>query len=504
MPAETEAPPWEAEQQSDAWAPPASEEAELGLLGAILANNAAYDQVSDFLRPDHFFVGINAKIFMACEALINRGETANAVTLAGLFENEPALEQVGGKHYLSQIQHNFVTIINAKDYGRTIHDCWLRRRTINIAAEMSDYAYQPGIDVDGPAIVERALDELTDLSESGQREGGLVGLSPLSRRVAEETEAIRKGEAVPGLPTGLVDLDRALAGGFQPGHLIVIGARPSMGKSALATNIARNVAAAQRRELDGEGQPVDQSQPVAFFSLEMPDEDLARRIACERAGIEFERTKQQDGMNEDEASLFMRECLALDEIPLFIDDTAGLTPMAIRSRALAFKRRHGLALVIIDYLQLMSAQNEAGNRNEQISAITKALKAMAKALGVPVVLLSQLSRALEQRDDKRPMLSDLRDSGTIEQDADVVIFLYREEYYLARKGEPQRREGEEDTRFYERVNGYSGALEAARNRGDIIIAKARNGKVCTVPAIFDAAMMRWGDLAHRQHEFEGY
>ncbi|NIA72289.1 replicative DNA helicase [Pelagibius litoralis] len=491
MPAE-EAPPWEG-QRSDAWAPPSSDEAELGLLGAIFANNAAYDKVSDFLRPDHFADGTNAKIFMACEKMINQGQEANAVTLSGLFENDPALEQIGGKRYLAQIQSNFVTVINAKDYARTIHDCWLRRRTITIAGEAIDYAYRPDIDTDGAAIVEAALDELTDLAESGQREGGLVGIARLAKEVAERSAAIRKGEIEPGIQTGLTDLDR-LTGGLHRQDLIILAGRPGMGKTALATRIAHGVASRMRTGADAEGGTTEQPQPVAFFSLEMSSEQLSRRIASERAGVEFEHTQQRDGLAEHEFEGFVRACMDLRGIPLMVDGTPGLSPAQIHARALGMKRRQGLSLIVVDHLGYVKPPHRSNSRHLDLSDITKALKATAKRLDVPVLLLCQLNRGVEGRDDKRPGLSDLRESGAIEEDADAVFFCYRDHYYIQRQ-EPKQKEGEDREQFSSRLHAWEQRRSNSAGKGEVIIGKQRNGPLETVRLAFIDRFMRWDNLA---------
>lgn len=482
------------------WALPSHDEAEQALLGAILADNRVFDRVADFLAPEHFADATHAKIFMTCGHLINQGKQANAVTLKGFFDHTEALEEVGGAKYLAELQANFVTAINALDYGRIVHDCWVRRQLIGLGARLSREAHTIDAEVDGLSLAEEAQDVLTDLLEAGQREGGLEGAQSLLMRVAEETEAIRKGEREPGLQTGLTDLDR-LTGGLQREDLIILAGRPSMGKTALATKIAVNVARRLCRQTGPDGQRIEQPQPVGFFSLEMSAEALIRRIACDAAEVDYASTLQERGLSDADYQRFIDACMEMRGIPLMIDGTPRLSPAQIHARALGMKRRHGLSLIIVDHLGHVTPPHRSDKRYQDLGDITKALKATAKRLGVPVILLCQLNRAVESRDDKRPTLADLRESGQIEEDADVVMFCYREHYYVKRAA-PQQRDGEAGDKFAERTAAWGQRCSRCVGLGDVIIAKQRNGSVDTAQLRFDDRFMRWGDLA-RQDRLEG-
>lgn len=473
--------------------PPSNDEAEQALLGAILADNRAYDRVSGFLRPEHFADGIHAAVYDACGRLIEAGRAANAVTLKNLFDREDALQDVGGAEYLAQLQANYVTIINAADYGNTIHDLYLRRKLIALGGDLARDARMVALDGDGLSIAENAADLLTGLLESGQREGGLIAMQTLATEVAERTEAIRRGEIEPGIGTGFIDLDR-ITGGFHAGDLIILAGRPGMGKTALATKIAHNVASKWRHQQDAAGSAAEAARPVAFFSLEMPAEALMRRMACELSGIEFTRTLQAHGLSDDEFECFVEKSLAMRSLPLRIDSTPRLSPAQIHARALGMKRRHGLALVVVDHLGHMMPPLRSNARHLDLGDITKSLKATAKKLDVPVLLLCQLNRGVESRDDKRPTLADLRESGQIEEDADLVLFCYRAAYYLMRQP-PQKREGESVEKFDARNRGWENDLQTVSGRGDVIVAKQRNGIVDTVQLAFIERFMRWDNLA---------
>lgn len=473
--------------------PPASDEAEQALLGAILAENLAYDRVGDFLKPEHFADGIHGEIFAACGSLINEGRVANAITLRNLFENRDELAEVGGGEYLAQLQAGVVTIINARDYGRTIHDLWLRRQLAALGHEVTARAYNAELDDDAVAIAGEAADQIASLVESGQREGGLVGADKLMLEVAERTEAIRLGRVEPAIQTGFTDLD-AMIGGLHRQDLIILGGRPSMGKTALATKIAYRVASTAGRQVDEEGNAFEQEQPVAFFSLEMSAEQLNRRIAAERAGVDFEATQTETGLNEDEHRAFIDECMALRRIPLFVDGTPRLAPAQMMARARALKRKRGLSLVIIDHLGHVKPPNRSSSHHIDLGDITKACKEMAKRLDVPVILLCQLSRGLEQREDKRPVLSDLRESGHIEEDADTVLFVHREHYYKSRTP-PIQKDNEDDEAFNKRLVRWENACSAVVGLGDVICAKQRSGPVNKVSLAFIGHLMRWENRA---------
>ncbi|MHA1600442.1 MAG: replicative DNA helicase [Alphaproteobacteria bacterium] len=479
--------------------PPVNYEAEQALLGAILANNRAYEKVADFLRPDHFADGAHGRIYEACGKLIERGQVANAVTLKNLFEQDEALAEVGGAQYLAKLQSSYVTIINASDYGRTVHDLFLRRELIALGEDVVNDAFEQDLDVTATNQIEVAEQKLYNLAEIGQSDGGLRTFkSAVIEAIAMTEAALKRDSHVSGVSSGFRDLDKLL-GGLHQSDLVILAGRPSMGKTALATNIAYNAASSRRRESAPDGTPIEVPEVVAFFSLEMSTEQLATRIISEQAHVRSDSMRRGE-IHDAEFDRVFEASRALHTLPLFIDDTPALSIPALRTRARRLKRQHGLSLIVVDYLQLM--QGPPGMRNDnrvqEVSEITRGLKAVAKELNVPVIALSQLSRQTEQRDDKRPQLSDLRESGSIEQDADVVIFLYREEYYLARE-RPTQRPSESGERFGERQSGYDERLEQSRNKAEVIIAKQRHGPIGTVELHFQGEFTQFNDLMPDDH-----
>ena len=479
--------------------PPVNYEAEQALLGAILASNTAYERVADFLLPEHFADPVNARIFEACGKLLEQSKIANAVTLKNLFERNEALSDIGGAAYLAELQDNYVSIVNARDYGETIHDLYLRRQLIALGDDMVNDAFEHDLEDSANRQIERGEQRLYNLAESGQIEGGLRDFrSALVQSIEMAEAALRRSGSVAGVPTGFRDLDMCL-GGLHPSDLIILAARPSMGKSSLAANIAFNAARTTKSGQDEEGNPFDQKEVVALFSLEMSTEQLATRILSTETRIRSDSIRRGEIHDRDFDTLFQAS-RELYELPLFIDDTPSLTVPALRTRARRLKRQHGLSLIIIDYLQLMSAVTTGRNDNrvQEVSEITRGLKAVAKELNVPVIALSQLSRQTEQRDDKRPQLADLRESGSIEQDADVVMFIYREEYYLSRE-KPRERATESDEKYQERLSRYDEKLESLRNKAEIIVAKQRHGPIATIDMFFDGRFTRFDDLVAEDH-----
>lgn len=472
---------------------PANDEAEQALLGAILAENRAYDAVAEFLRPEHFADGIHADIFAAAAQLINEGRAANAITLRHHFERREELTDVGGGEYLNRLQAAFVTVINARDYGLTILDCWQRRLMIELSQEVIQRSRDAGLERTSDDIAGMAIAELTDMLEAGRREGGLTSAAEGMLEVAQRTEAIARGETEPTLSTGLVDLDK-LIGGLNRQDLIILGGRPSMGKTALATKIAYNVAAASENSEGLDGTPATSPQPVAFFSLEMSAEQLNRRVAAERAGVSFRDSQEYGGLSSDEQQRFIDACMACRRLPLFVDGTPNLAPAQILARARAMKRRHGLSLVIVDHLGHVKPPQRTERRHLDLGGITKSLKALAKQLNVPVVLLCQLGRGVEQRDDKRPTLPDLRESGHIEEDADVVLFVYRGHYYKKRES-PEQKDTEDQEAYAKRLGRWEKACSRLAGLGEVICAKSRNGATGTVRLAYVDRLMRWEDRA---------
>jgi len=470
--------------------PPHSHEAEQALLGAILANNRAFEKVSDFLRPEHFAEPAHARIFEAAGKLIARGQIADIVTLRAFLEQESALAELGGVAYLAELAAAAITIVNAQEYGRLIHDLHLRRELIDIGEDVVNTAYRP--DPDAPALeaIESAEQRLYDLATSGEADRGFRQFkTTLASAIAMAEAAYRREGHLAGLSTGLDDLDKLL-GGLHPSDLLILAGRPGMGKTALATNIAFRAA---ERRADDAGQKG--SPGVGFFSLEMSAEQLATRILSEKSGVNSEKIRRGDlsGSDFEKVVLAARE---LESLNLYIDDTPALSVSAVRSRARRLQRQQGLDLIVVDYLQLLrptsGGSSRPENRVQEISDITRNLKAIAKELNVPVLALSQLSRAVEQREDKRPQLSDLRESGTIEQDADVVMFVFREEYYLER-AEPSQRPDEAQEKFNDRYAHWQDRLKNAQALAELHIAKQRHGPTGKVLLHFESATTRFSN-----------
>jgi replicative DNA helicase len=465
--------------------PPHNIEAEKAVLGAIFANNRAYEAVSEFLKSEHFALGQNGQIFEACGKIIDGGGVADPVTLKHRLGQ--GLDDVGGQAYLADLASCAVGLVNATEYANLVVDLAKRRRIIEIADEAAAEAFDSPDTAE--AIQERAEGRLFDLADKGTR----TGAQPLSAYVDQslrQAEASYKSGKPAGLPTGLVDLDEKL-GGLHPTDLIILAGRPGIGKSALATTIGFNIARLARNlQLTP---AVPQIAPIKVFSLEMSGEQLTMREMAGRAGFSSHLVRQ-GRIGQDQFQALMRSGEDMRTLPLWIDERPALPIRYMYTSARRFKRQHGLSLVIIDYLQL--ATDDDGKKNgrvQEISAITAGLKAMAKDLKVPVLALSQLSRAVEQRDNKRPQLADLRDGGTIEQDADVVMFLYREEYYLERD-KPEQRLDESDDRFFDRVAKWEAHLAKAKSLAEIIVAKQRHGPIGTVNARFDGAAARFDNL----------
>lgn len=472
----------------------ANYEAEQALLGGILTTNSAHHLISDSLRPEHFADPAHARIYAACARLIERGETANPVTLKRQFDADGSLQDVGGAAYLVRLASAIVNTAATRDYARSIVDLWLRRRLldegqqcIGLARDMDRFADGGGPDdlaeATGAALLERTerrLGEVGRHAAAGSDRGGPIAQAVT--RLAQQVEAAHKAEpAARGASTGIAALDKAL-GPLVKSDLIILAARPSMGKTGLALNIADHQA---RR-----------GEAVAFFSLEMSAEQLTARLIAERAGIPTDR--QTGGkMGSEEWDRFLPASQDIAKLPIYIDDSGDLTAPRIRSRARRLVRQKHVGLVVVDYLQLINGDRRGreANRVQEISDITRTLKEMAKELNVPVLALSQLSRGVEDREDKRPQLRDLRDSGAIEQDADVVMFIHREAYYLARE-KPSRRAGETDQKFSSRIEDHAQLLNQNAGRAELIIAKNRKGAAPrTVMVAFDAKAVKFSDIS---------
>ena len=467
---------------------PRNVEAEQAVLGAVLVNNETLNRVSEIVQPTHFHEPAHQRIYEAALKLVDRGQLASPVTLRHFFEQDQSLAQVGGAQYLARLAGAAVTLYEVEHYARVVQDLALRRDLITIAEEMMHEAHVPDVDDSAGEQIERAEQQLFQLAETGQADRGFIDFAQAVREAIEMADAAYKRDTLlVGVPTGLTDLDQRL-GGLHRSDLLILAARPAMGKTALAANIAFHAADAYRtrREADGSVR-VDDGAVVAFFSLEMSAEQLATRMLGEQAEVPSEKIRR-GALDQNDFNQVVQASQRIAEIPLFIDDTPALTISALRTRARRLKRTHGLGLIVVDYLQLLrpSGRSRIENRVLEISEITQGLKALAKELEVPVLALSQLSRAVENREDKRPQLSDLRESGAIEQDADVVMFLFREEYYHERK-EPEADTAEhaEWQEKGERIHGIA----------ELIIGKQRHGPTGMIKLQFRAEFTKFNNLA---------
>jgi replicative DNA helicase len=467
--------------------PPRNLEAEQALLGAILVNNRAYERVSEFLRPEHFADPIHGRIFGACARLIERGQIADGTTLKHVFDTDPDFAEIGGADYVARLARAAVTVINAGEYGRIVYDLHLRRRLIDLGEDVINDAYDTRVEATATDQIQSAEQKLYDLATAGDFEGGFRPFhEAMASAIDMAQSAFQREGRLAGVATGFKKLD-LLLGGLHPSDLIVLAGRPSMGKTALATNIAFHAAKSYREIVDdARNRHVADGAVVGFFSLEMSAEQLATRILAEEAQVPSEKIRKGELSHEDFERV-VRASQDLQRAPFFIDDTPALTISALRTRARRLKRQHQLGLIVVDYLQLVDGGDgrREQNRVMEISEITRGLKTLAKELNVPVLALSQLSRAVEQREDKRPQLSDLRESGAIEQDADVVMFIYREEYYLERA---QPREGTPEH------DKWVADMELVHNLAEVIVAKQRHGPTNKVALSFEGKYTKFGNL----------
>ncbi len=503
-----------AERASKAGAPealpfrlaPHNIEAEQALLGAILVNNEAHDRVSGFLEAQHFYDPLHQQIFETLSKLIASGKQATPITLKTFFETaEPIDQTLSVPQYLGRLAANAATIINARDYGRTIYDLATRRQLILIGEDMVNAAYEAPVDFPPKEQIEEAETRLFSLAETDKYGQGFLAFNhALTTAIEMAGSAYKRDGHLSGIASRFAGLD-AKMGGLQPSDLIVLAGRPSMGKTALATNIAFNVARARAQSIArngslpagdpghddlGHDDPGHDGAVVGFFSLEMSAEQLATRILSEQAGIPSEKIRR--GMiDESEFKRLVEVSQEMAAIPLFIDQTGGLSIAQLAARARKLKRQQGLGLLVVDYLQLMTGTSKKGdNRVQEVSEITTGLKALAKELNIPILALSQLSRAVEAREDKRPQLADLRESGSIEQDADIVLFVFREEYYLERL-----KPAEGTIEFQD----WMAKMQLVSGRAEVIIGKQRHGPIGTVPLQFDGNVTRFSDLARDQY-----
>jgi replicative DNA helicase len=471
---------------------PHNVEAEQALLGAILVNNEAFYRVSDFLLPDHFFDPMHRKIYEISSSLVRGGKIATPITLKTFLGPDQDMGGLTVSQYLTRLATEATTVINAADYGQTIYDLALRRSLIQVGEEMVNVAYDAPVDMAPSEQIEEAERRLFALAETGRYDGGFSRFADaLKEAIDMASAAYQRDGHLSGLASGLDDLDRVM-GGLQPSDLIILAGRPGMGKTSLATNIAFNVAKNYKFEIQPDGTPktIDGGS-VGFFSLEMSAEQLATRVVAEQANVPSYKIRRGD-LSEEEFSRLVTASQDMQATPLYIDDTGGLSIAQLTARARRLKRQRGLDLIIVDYIQLLSGSGKKGNENrvQEITEITTGLKALAKELTVPIIGLSQLSRQVESRDDKRPQLSDLRESGSIEQDADVVMFVFREEYYVKNK---MPKEGTEE--FFK----WQAEMESLAGVAEVIIGKQRHGPTGTVKVQFDADVTRFGNLARTDH-----
>jgi replicative DNA helicase len=466
---------------------PHSIEAEQALLGAIIINNDAYYRVQDFLEPTHFFEPIHIEIFELLVRFIRAGKVATTVTLKTFLPEELNIEGLSLDQYLARLAAGATTIINAEDYGRLIYYLSIRRALVGIGSDIVNLAYDAPVEGTPSTHIEDAEKRLYEIAETGRYGSGFQNFErALARAVDMTAAAYERDGKLSGLATGLRDLDSKM-GGLQKSDLIILAGRPGMGKTALVTNIAYNVAKSfQLSDVHPDGhRDTINGGVVGFFSLEMSAEQLASRIIAEQTGIPSNKMRRGD-ITQDEFEKIKDKMVEIQKLPLFIDETGGVSIAQLAARARRLKRQRGLDLIVIDYIQLMqgSSRRAMEGRVQEITEITTNLKALAKELNVPIIALSQLSRQVENREDKHPQLSDLRESGSIEQDADVVLFVYREEYYLATK-EPRTGSPEHEKWLSE--------MDAVHGRAEVIIGKQRHGPTGTVPLHFDAQVTRFAD-----------
>lgn len=471
---------------------PKNIEAEQALIGALLANNKAYEKIADILRPAYFADSTHQKIFEVMSTLLQREHTADIITLKNYFEQEGTLEQVGGFPYLVKLAESASPLTNVEYYAQFIYDKYLRRELINTGFEIANNAMQESIDISATEQISEAERALYTLSDKGDPQGGFIDFSKaLSASMSNIERAYQKEGRISGVPTGLNQLDYKI-GGLNDSDLIILAGRPAMGKTALATNIAYNVADFFARDKDT---PADK-RGVAFFSLEMSAEELGARILSTNLQISSHKMRVGD-LEPSEFARIAASARELGNIPLYIDDTPGVSINAIRTRARRLKRSKGLGLVVIDYIQLIGGTGDKkseGNRVQEVSEISRGLKILAKELKIPVIALSQLNRSVESRDDKKPQMSDLRESGSIEQDADIVMFVFRENYYI-HNSEPKRKEDEPEDKFIKRHTEWEIKDRQTANLAEVIIGKQRHGPTGPVKLYWNGEFTQFGNLA---------
>jgi replicative DNA helicase len=467
-------------------AAPHNIEAEQQLLGAILTNNDIFDRISNLVKPEHFYDPVHQRIFEIAVARIQKNALASPVTLKGYLEDDEGLKELGGPAYLARIAGAAISAFAARDYAQMIYDLAVRRELMGLGRDITARAQTIEVDNDPREQIVAAEQKLYALAEQGQAEKGFISfLKAVTEAVMSANAAYQRDGGLSGVSTGLVDLDKKL-GGLHPSDLLILAGRPSMGKTSLATNIAFNIAKAYKKgkRPDGSEGAVN-GGVVGFFSLEMSAEQLAARILSEASEVPSEDIRRGN-MTEVEFRRFVEAAKSLETCPLYIDDTPALAISQVTARCRRLKRTHGLDVVFVDYLQLLRGTGRGDNRVQEIAEISMGLKALAKELSIPVVALSQLSRQVESREDKRPQLSDLRESGSIEQDADVVMFVYRDEYYKERE-----KPGDHEL---EKMAAWQEVMEQVHGKAEVIIGKQRHGPIGSVELSFEGRFTRFSNL----------
>jgi replicative DNA helicase len=475
---------------------PQNVEAEAALLGAMMIDNRIAEDVMQKLRVEHFFEPIHGRIYDAIEKLVADNRLATPVTLRPLFANDAAMQELGGPAYLAQLTANPAGLIGARAFADQIYDLALLRALVTVGRGMVEGALDTSEDINPAKQIEQAELKLYQVAEQGEGDGSVKSFTRAATLAVKQAErAMNSGGGISGITTGLTDLN-AMTGGFNRSDLLILAGRPGMGKTSLATNVAFNAAMRWARDMEA-GIPEEKSigAPVAFFSLEMSADQLAMRILSEQSEIVSEKIRTGH-LSPSEFQKFARSAADLEKLPLYIDDTAGLTIAALRTRARRMKRQHKIGMIVVDYLQLLSGsgKSQGDGRVQEISEISRGLKTLAKELHVPVLALSQLSRAVESREDKRPQLSDLRESGSIEQDADIVLFVYRDEYYHDFKA-PKAPDGNSTPEEIARYSAWQDEQLKIANKASVIIAKQRHGATGIVDLRFDRQFTKFSDLA---------
>jgi replicative DNA helicase len=463
-------------------------EIEQALLGAILVDNRALETVAQLIKPEHFYDPLHQRLYEVMETIGERGAMIiTPLTLNAMMKADPGLLEVGGHAYLAGLAQAAPSVPNVRDYARILHDLGVRRGLIRLGEDIVNTAYEAPNDKPPRTQIEEAEKALYNIAETSRYGEGPIGFDESLRRAVQLAEqAQQRGGRISGVATGFSDID-ALLGGLQPSDLIIIAGRPGMGKTSLATNMAFHAARFWVQDQEA-GEKLSRGAPILFFSLEMAAQQLSARILSEQSEIEMWKIRNGK-FTETEWDKFVNTMQDLSTLPLYIDDTGGISIAQIAARARRLKREKNIGAVIIDHIQLVAPSRRPENRVQEITEISKGLKILAKDLNVPVIALSQLSRSVDSRDDKRPVLSDLRESGSIEQDADVVMFVYREEYYLkSREPEPG---SPEHGKWMEK-------MERVHRRAEVLVEKHRHGATNKIDLMFDDRYTRFSSLAEDQ------